>query len=147
MYSSLEQPAVPISPRVTKLTSITQELTEGRAIDWGQVRRLFDQADFLVAHNAEFERRFLSRIPDLIDGKLLLCTQHLPAWPKTGIASSVRLEDLAAAHGISHIAHRAYGDVIATIQLLGKISQTTGAPYFAEVIKVAARESRTGALA
>lgn len=133
--SSIEQPRVPIPPRVAQLTSITTQLTQGRVIDWASVSRLIDQADFLVAHNAEFERRFLSQIPELLDGKLLLCSQLLPTWHKPGIRKSVRLEDLAAAHAIPHDAHRAYGDVVAMVKLLAATSPITGAPYFAEVLR------------
>lgn len=133
--SFIQEPRVPISPRVARLTSITNQLTKGRVIDWESVCRTMDQADFLVAHNAEFERRFLSRIPNLIDGKLLLCSQLLPTWHEPGIRKSVRLEDLTAAHAIPHDAHRAFGDVLAMVKLLATTSPLTGQPYFAEVLR------------
>lgn len=134
LQSFIEEPRVPIPPSVARLTSITAQLTNGRVIDWTSVSRIIDQADFLVAHNAEFEHRFLSQIPDLISSKLLLCSQHLPTWHKPGIRESVRLEDLTAAHDIPHDAHRAYGDVLAMVKLLAAVSPITGAPYFAEVL-------------
>lgn len=135
--SSLEEPRIPISMRVARLTTITTELTQGRTIDWTSVRRVIDQADFLVAHNAEFEHRFLSRIPNVIDGKLLLCSQQIPTWHNRGTRESVRLEDLTAAHAIPHDAHRAYGDVLAMVRLLAATSPITGAPYFAEILRAA----------
>lgn len=135
LQSFIEEPRVPIPPRVARLTSITPELTKGRVIDWTSVSRIIDQADFLVAHNAEFEHRFLSQIPGLINSKLLLCSQLLPTWHKPGTRESVRLEDLTAAHDIPHDAHRAYGDVVAMVKLLAATSPITGAPYFAEVLR------------
>ena len=135
--SSIQEPRVPIPPRVAQLTSITTQLTQGRVIDWESVSRIIEQADFLVAHNAEFERRFLSQIPELLDGKLLLCSQLLPTWHKPGIRKSVKLEDLTAGHAIPHDAHRAYGDVVAMVKLLATSSPITGAPYFAEVLRAA----------
>ena len=135
--SSIQEPRVPIPPRVAQLTSITTQLKQGRVIDWESVTRIIEQADFLVAHNAEFERRFLSQIPELLDGKMLLCSQLLPTWHKPGIRKSVKLEDLTAGHAIPHDAHRAYGDVLAMVKLLATSSPITGAPYFAEVLRAA----------
>ena len=137
LYSSVAEPTVPISPRVSALTAISAQLAQGRVIDWATVKWAMNQAEFLVAHNAEFERRFLSRIPGLLDGRELLCSQHLPTWHAPGVRSSVRLEDLAAARRIPHLAHRAFGDVQATVQLLGATSPITGAPYLAEVLRAA----------
>lgn len=137
LYSSVAEPTVPISPRISALTAISAQLAQGRVIDWATVKWAINQAEFLVAHNAEFERRFLSRIPGLLDGRELLCSQHLPTWHAPGVRSSVRLEDLAAARRIPHLAHRAFGDVQATVQLLGATSPITGAPYFAEVLRAA----------
>ena len=135
--SFLGEPSVPIPPEVARLTAITPQLVKGRAIDWDSVRRVLDQAEFLVAHNADFERRFLSRIPGLIANKLLLCSLHLPTWRSAGTKSSLRLEHLTAAHGIGHVAHRAFGDVLASVQLLAQTSPITGKPYFAEILRAA----------
>lgn len=135
--SFLGEPSVPIPPEVARLTAITPQLVQGRAIDWDSVRRVLDQAEFLVAHNADFERRFLSRIPGLIANKLLLCSLHLPTWRSAGTKSSLRLEHLTAAHGIGHVAHRAFGDVLASVQLLAQTSPITGKPYFAEILRAA----------
>lgn len=147
LYASVEQPAVPIPPGIARKTSITGELTQGRAIDWDCVRRLIEQAEFLVAHNAEFERRFLSRIPRLVDGKRLLCTQRLPRWYSGGERASLRLENLTAQNGVAHIAHRAFGDVIATVQLLGRKSKATGEPYFADMLRFARQGSAANLVA
>lgn len=139
LHSSLEEPSVPISAHVSALTTITPQLVKGRVIDWGSVKRVTDQAEFLIAHNAEFERRFLTRIPGLLDGKQLLCSQFLPTWHPPGARTSVRLADLTAAHGIAHLAHRAFGDVLAMVHLLGTNSPMTGDPYFAELLRAARR--------
>lgn len=143
IYSSLEQPRVPISSAASAVSSISNELCVGKSIDWESVRRMIRHADLLVAHNAEFERRFLSPIPGLIDGKLLLCTQHIPKWAGTGVKPSRRLEDLSARYGVPHLAHRAFGDVIATINLLGLNSPSTGAPYFREILARAGQGTLT----
>jgi DNA polymerase-3 subunit epsilon len=143
IYSSLEQPRVPISSAASAVSSISNELCAGKSIDWDSVRRMITQADLLVAHNAEFERRFLSPIPGLIDGKLLLCTQHIPKWADSGTKPSRRLEDLSARYGVPHLAHRAFGDVIATINLLALNSPSTGAPYFREILARAGQGTLT----
>lgn len=137
VHSSLEEPKVPIPAHVSALTSITAQLVQGRAIDWTSVARFLDQAEFLIAHNADFERRFLSHIPGLLDGRRLFCSQQIPVWHPPGARSSVRLEDLTEAHGIPHVAHRAFGDVLAMVHLLGVPSPITGKPFFAEVLRAA----------
>lgn len=141
IYSSLEEPSIPIPSEASAVNSISNDLCAGKAIDWDNVRRMITRADLLVAHNAEFERRFLSRMPGLIDGKLLLCTQHIPNWAGTGKKPSRRLEDLSSRYGVAHLAHRAFGDVIATISLLRLKSPTTGAPYFREILERAGQGS------
>jgi len=142
LYSSTAEPAIPIPPAVSRLTSITSGLCTGKVIAWDVVRRMISQADLLIAHNAEFERRFLSRIPGLIDGKPLLCTQTVPAWHARGAKASRRLDLLSAQHQIPHISHRAYGDVIATVLLVSVTSPATGTPYFRQILeRVAAKHS------
>jgi DNA polymerase III subunit epsilon len=70
------------------------------------------QADHLVAHNAEFDRKWFENHPFLADlyQRDWLCTCHDFTWPKQH-KSGQKLIDLALAHGIGvSSAHRALTD-------------------------------------
>jgi DNA polymerase III subunit epsilon len=73
---------------------------------WGK------QADHLVAHNAEFDRKWMENHPFLgeLYGREWLCSCHDFTWPKQH-RSGQKLIDLALAHGIGvSSAHRALTD-------------------------------------
>jgi len=119
-YSALEDPNEPLSGFTKSLTGITDLAVANRKIDWGTVQKYIDRASLLVAHNAKFERSFLSRVPSLnnIENKTWLCTyRHIP-WKKKGYESA-KLENLVKAHGITNpFAHRALFDSAVTFRLM-----------------------------
>ncbi len=70
------------------------------------------QADYLVAHNAEFDRKWMADHPFLSElyDREWLCSCHDFTWPKQH-RSGQKLIDLALAHGIGvSSAHRALTD-------------------------------------
>jgi DNA polymerase III epsilon subunit-like protein len=60
----LEDPGFPIPPEITKITGITDEMVAGHRIDDGAVNDLLGRVVLVIAHNADFDRRFLEkRVP------------------------------------------------------------------------------------
>lgn len=85
------------------------------------VERWGDAADYVVAHNAEFDREMLERSPIDIRSQWL-CTCHDFTWPKQ-TKSGGNLVSLALAHGIGvSSAHRALTDC----QLLAALFDRVG---------------------
>jgi DNA polymerase-3 subunit epsilon len=58
-YSGLEDPGTPISAEITKITGLSDALVKNRRIDWPLVRDMAERASVIIAHNADFDRKFV----------------------------------------------------------------------------------------
>jgi DNA polymerase III subunit epsilon len=54
-----EDPGLPIPPEITNITGITDEMVVGHRIDDRAVDDLLSPVVLIIAHNADFDRRFL----------------------------------------------------------------------------------------
>ena len=54
----LEDPGFPIPPEITTITGITDEMVAGHRIDDCAVNDLLGRVVLVIAHNADFDRRF-----------------------------------------------------------------------------------------
>jgi len=134
VHSSTQDPQMRINPAAARIHKITPQLVIGSSARWEIVQRLINEADFLVAHNAAFERRFLGKIPELKIDKEWRCSCTLPKWTTVHRQPSTSLAALAEHNGIRYTSHRAWSDVLATIALLTCKSPTTGRPFFADLL-------------
>jgi DNA polymerase-3 subunit epsilon len=127
-YSALQDPGVPLSPEVAKLTGLSDEFLAGRSVDWAQVRAILSRASVVVAHNAPFDRAFLEARPELAGLKLhWACSIRHINWRKHGFKTRA-LNYLAADHGfVNPFAHRALFDCATTFRLVE--------PYLMELIQ------------
>jgi DNA polymerase III subunit epsilon len=128
MYSGLEDPGFSIPKDITQLTGLTTELVAGQNIDWELVRKYWDRATVVVAHNSEFDRSFLMARPELADApKHWACSYRHIDWRAKNFGS-LKLPYLAADHGFANpFAHRALFDCATTFRLI--------APHIAELIE------------
>lgn len=113
-----EDPGVPISDEITRLTGIRQADVAGQRIDDARVCALLEEADLVIAHNASFDRPFLEpRFPGF-EGKPWGCSMADVPWIAEGLPST-KLEWLCERHAhVFYDAHRADSDTIAGIRLL-----------------------------
>jgi DNA polymerase-3 subunit epsilon len=120
VYSSLQDPEIPLDPLVTKITGLTDDIVRGRRIDWDYVKRELECASIVVAHNAGFDSKFISRIPQLQNMKLHWgCTLRHIDWKAKGF-KTMNLSYLAADNGfLNPFAHRAVFDCATTFRLMG----------------------------
>ena len=65
-----EDPGLSIPSEITKITGITDEMVAGHRIDDSAVNDLLSQVVLVIAHNADFDRRFLEK-------RLLLSLQNI----------------------------------------------------------------------
>jgi DNA polymerase-3 subunit epsilon len=56
-----EDPGVSILPEITNITGITDEMVSGHRIDDRAVNDLLSRVVLVIAHNADFDRRFLEK--------------------------------------------------------------------------------------
>ena len=126
-YNGLQDPNEPLSDEVKDVTHITDEELKGQTIDWAHVRRMIEQADFVVCHNSDFDRHFFESnspadIQDLIKTKAFGCTLQDIDWWKKGDKSRT-LEDLNLRRGFKFTGHRAVNDCWATLNLLREVKE------------------------
>jgi DNA polymerase III epsilon subunit-like protein len=61
-FTALRDPGRPIPVEVTALTGLTDEIVAGHVLDEEDLREFLKQAALVVAHNAEFDRKFCERL-------------------------------------------------------------------------------------
>jgi DNA polymerase-3 subunit epsilon len=136
-YSSFQDPNVPLTEEIKKLTGIDDEMVKGQSIDWLRVEKMLSESDIIVAHNAGFDRPFIDRHVPISQGKIWSCSLKQIDWAQKGF-STHKLEILSIYHGFFTDSHRALNDVDALLYLLN-FRDEQGSPYFQELIKNARR--------
>lgn len=116
-YQSFNDPGMPIPAEITKLTGITDEMVAGHKMDLTEVDEMIGVANFIVAFNANFDRKFIERVNMGAVKKPWGCAMSQVPWQAEGIAGR-RLEYIAHAQGFFYEAHHAIDDCLAAIHLL-----------------------------
>lgn len=132
MFSKLVKIKSEIPKEITELTGIDKEMlkTSGYSLNsvCNQLTKLMYKADYLVAHNAEFEQKFFKVLED----KSLLPVKNLNdeefKWidtktdiPYNSVKGDGSLISIATNFGVFNVMpHRALPDVITMFQLMSK---------------------------
>ena len=124
-YEALSQPKVPIEENITKINGITNQMVQGKSIDWNEVNAILSTSQLVVAHNSYFDRPFLEKYME----------KHIPwacslndiNWLDRGFTNA-KLELLCMWHGFYYDAHRAMNDVDSLINLVTHESYTDSMP-------------------
>ncbi len=117
IYESFEDPGKPIPPQITEITGIDDSMVQGQRIDDAAVNALVQEADWVVAHNAGFDRPFVEARFPVFASQAWNCSFMGIDWKKEG-SGSAKLEFLAAERGWFYDAHRAQVDCHALLQVL-----------------------------
>ena len=117
IFSSFNEPQNPIPAEITDLTGITDEMVLGHRIDPAAVAAFASDAVIVIAHNANFDRKFAERYWSLFEQKPWACSATEVEWRKHGFDGS-RLGYLLAGVGLFHHAHRAIDDCRALVEIL-----------------------------
>jgi len=129
VYSELNDPKMSIPENITKLTGINNKLVEGKKIAWDAVGDLIEPVDYVICHNAGFDRKFLeaqtpSIVSELFKKKKFGCTKNDIDWKAQGFANT-KLDYLNWSNDHFYDAHRAINDCWATLNI---IKQTGSIP-------------------
>jgi DNA polymerase-3 subunit epsilon len=108
-----------IPPEITKITGITDEMVAGHRIDDRAVNDLLSRVVLVIAHHADFDRRFLEKRLPAFGDKHWACSRFDIDWKAEGIRSSA-LEFVAYSLGFFHDGHRAGSDCRATVHALAQ---------------------------
>lgn len=79
-YYGLREPSVPISTSALAIHGLGASKVAGQQFDMERVRRLIEQADYVVAHNAEFDGRMLAPILPAVARKSWRCSYRQVWW-------------------------------------------------------------------
>ncbi len=129
-YSGLREPNCPISREAYRAHRLSSKMLKGHRLDTQKINNMITQADFLVAHNATFDRSFIKAILPSLNGKRWYCSMSGIKW-----SGGKSLQRLLSAHGIKVVqANRALDDVHGVISLLSTCNGN-GKTYFAEMLQ------------
>ena len=117
IISAYEDPGRPLSPFITELTGITDDMVRGKRIDEKTVADCLENVSLIVAHNASFDRPFFEKRFTGFDDMNWACSLEGIDWNRLGF-SRRKLEDLSLKSGYFYEAHRATIDCLALAWLL-----------------------------
>jgi DNA polymerase-3 subunit epsilon len=140
VFSSFNEPSNPIPAEIIELTGITDEMVSGHQIDPDAVSAFASDAVIIVAHNANFDRKFAERYWPLFERKHWACSATEVEWRKLGFDGS-RLGYLLAGIGLFHQAHRAIDDCHALIEILSANVPKLNRSAFAILLERARRKT------
>ncbi|MDD3815901.1 MAG: 3'-5' exonuclease [Desulfocapsaceae bacterium] len=116
-YNGFEDPGQPISEEISRLTGITDEMVSGQKIDLKTVLEIIEPAAVVIAHNANFDRKFIEPLESAFEKKAWACSMSDIDWNREGI-EGVKLEYIAYRFGFFYDGHRASSDCLAGIHIL-----------------------------
>lgn len=139
--SWLEDPAEDLSIEIERLTHITSDMLIGKWFPDATVLRAFTGVDAIVAHNAKFDRAFVTRRFSDLAGLPWACSMTEIDWPTLGWTGGRGIGALLTSAGFFlPDAHRAAADVWATMCLLA-FEAADGRCLAAHLVEAARRPS------
>jgi DNA polymerase III subunit epsilon len=139
-FGSLNEPANPIPAEITTLTGITNEMVAGKRIDAAAVSAFVADANIVIAHNANFDRKFAERYWPEFEHKHWGCSATEIDWRGHGFEGS-RLGYLLMGAGLFHTAHRAVDDCRALLEVLALTIAGTEHPALGSLLDRARRNT------
>ena len=114
----LEDPGAPLDKEIAALTGLTDADLSGQKIEDAAATKLLKSAAVIIAHHADFDRKFVERrLPDA-KGLAWACSCHEIDWQAAGFHGVGLGWLLAQAGYFFNGSHRAGADVDAVIALL-----------------------------
>lgn len=116
-FGALEDPGIPITPEITEITGITNEMVAGQRIDDARVGELVSGASIVIAHNSKFDRPFLEQRFPVFEELPWGCSFAQVDWDGEGLGAR-KLDYIAFQFGFFFDAHRAETDCQALLTIL-----------------------------
>ena len=117
-FSWYEDPGRPIPPEITALTGITDADVANQRFPDDDVVWALTHATIVVAHNAQFDRKWIEKRFPAAAGLAWACSMADVVWERHGFDGR-KLAFLGMQCGFFYEAHRAEVDVDAVVALLG----------------------------
>ena len=140
IFQSFNQPSAPIPAEITEFTGITDEMVAGHKIDAAALEGFVADANIVIAHNANFDRKFAERSWGIFQQKHWACSASGIEWKRYGFGGA-KLIYLLTESGFFHDAHRALDDCHATLEILASGLPTTSTTALADLLARARRKT------
>lgn len=141
-FCGLDDPGMPISAEATEVNKITDEMVAGKHIDDAEVADFIAEAEVVICHNSAFDRVLLEKRFPAFVAKKFACSYQQVNWKGAGITSS-KQEFIAYCVGFFYDAHRADGDCMALVKILGSaLKNEAGTTAFEELMATYEGEGR-----
>lgn len=139
-YSGLEDPQTPLPQKIISLTGLTDEMLAGKSFDDEAVKSIVESSNLIIAHNANFDRKFVEKRFSIFQTKSWACSASQVPWENEGL-SSVKLEYLAYKFGYFFEGHRAEIDCCASLHLLSMTLPMSGDLVLKTLLNIARQKS------
>lgn len=116
-FHGYHQPSVSITPEITKITGITNDMVEGHQLSVAAIDQFLEGVDIVIAHNAGYDRKMLERVSKKFERINWACSMTQVPWPNR----LKRLEHILADMGIFYKAHNAVTDCMAGLYALTQL--------------------------
>ena len=93
-YASLNDPGIPIPRAAIAVHGITQKMVKRQRMNIATIGSLLMEAEFIVAHNASFDRGFLAPISDVAKSKPWVCSMRRVNWKASNNPRELVFSDL-----------------------------------------------------
>jgi DNA polymerase III subunit epsilon len=125
-FDELQEPLNGLIPNeITNITGITNDMVKNKKINVDKVNEIAGSADLIIAHNANFDRKFAEKAYDVFSTKAWACSMSQIPWREETF-ESMKLEYLAMKSGFFFDGHRAAVDCQAGIELLSRSLPQSG---------------------
>ncbi|MFT8789646.1 3'-5' exonuclease [Komagataeibacter saccharivorans] len=133
-FSRLREPSCPIPPQITALTGITSEMVAGQSVTPEEVAGFVAPASLIIAHNADFDRKFAERFSPVFTTKPWACSMRDVDWAAEGYEGR-KLSYLGMQAGFWFDGHRATDDCQAGIAILDRELPVSGRPALSVLLE------------
>jgi DNA polymerase-3 subunit epsilon len=133
-YCGLREPAVPISIEARAINGISVDMVKGMRLDTSAVTSILARTEFLLAHNAHFDRDFVVKLFPEAATRPWLCSMRHVDWQAEGCKSR-SLQKLLIRFGISRATgHRAASDTASALTLIS-LRASNGRPFMWQILE------------
>lgn len=140
-YLGFKEPSGPLTQEIIDLTGITMDMLKGQNLDIEQIETILAKTDFIIAHNAAFDRPFTHDISEKFSEKKWACSMSNVPWSGLGFGS-LKLTHIASDLGFYFEPHQADKDCLAGLAILAQVDEA-GESYFQKMITTAEKDSIT----
>lgn len=140
VYDGLEDPGRPIPAPATAIHGITDAMVVGQRLDEARVTAMLEGVQWVIAHNARFDRPLLERRMPVFETLRWACSVADVPWEAEGY-SGAKLQYLAIQQGFFFEGHRSEIDCRALLEVLSRPLPKSGGTGLALLLQRAA-ESR-----